>query len=92
MNWIIDNQKSRRNLSPEQLSYLRDKRYNLEKTSGHGKSVPENQRQTTAERLANEYGVSRDTIEEDAQFSAAVDTLEEQARQDIRLSCFTLRL
>jgi len=35
INWIINNQLSKRNLSLNQISYLRGKRYNLEKQS-HG--------------------------------------------------------
>jgi hypothetical protein len=34
----------------------------------------------TRERLADAYGVSRDTIERDGQFAEAVDTLEAQVR------------
>ena len=37
-NWIIDNQLSRRNITPEQASYLRGKRYLSEK-----KEIGENQ-------------------------------------------------
>jgi hypothetical protein len=59
VNWIIANQLTRRNLAPEQKSYLQGKRYNLEKRQdgGHGdqKSAPENQGPMTAERLAIEY-------------------------------------
>ncbi|WP_013334984.1 hypothetical protein [Gloeothece verrucosa] len=32
--WLINNQLGRRNLSPEQISYLRGQRYNLEKGQG----------------------------------------------------------
>jgi hypothetical protein len=77
-----------RNLDPEARSYLRGKRYNLEKRQdgGHGdqKSAPENQGPTTAQRLGDQYGVSRDTIERDGAFAEAVDTLEQQVRQDLR--------
>ena len=58
-------------------SYLRGKRYNQEKTKGHGaKSVHQNDGQHTAERLAKEYGVSKPTIERDGKFAEAVDTIE----------------
>jgi hypothetical protein len=84
---MIANQLGRRNLTPAQKSYLRGKRYNLERGArgGDQKSNPENQG-STAQRLADEYQVSRDTIEKDAQFAEAVDTLEAQVRQDIRQS------
>jgi hypothetical protein len=62
-------------------------RYNLEKKAEGRLSgkLPENQGET-AERLADEYQVSRDTIEKDGQFAEAVDTLETEVRQDIRAS------
>ncbi len=55
-NWIVDNQLGRRNATPEAQSYLRGKRYNREKTLGHGaKSARHNDGQITAARLAEEY-------------------------------------
>jgi hypothetical protein len=82
INWIIANQLGRRNLTPEQKSYLQGKRYNLEKRQdgGHGaqQSGSENQTPNTAERLADEYGVAESTIKADAEFADAVDTLEER--------------
>jgi hypothetical protein len=69
MNWIINNQLGRRNVTPEQASYLRGKRYNMEKvsepfkgnqyTGGRDQNDPQ---QKTAARLADEYGVSEPTI------------------------------
>jgi hypothetical protein len=87
INWIIDNQLGRRNMTPEAKSYLRGKRYNIEKRQGERTDLtsPENQgKSTTAERLAKTYQVSRDTIEKDAQFAEAIDTLEAEVKQDIR--------
>jgi hypothetical protein len=84
INWIIANQLGRRNLTPEQKSYLRGKRYNLEKTGGHGKSAPNFQEQNASKRLAKEYNVVPATIQADGQFASAIDTLEAQVRQDIR--------
>jgi hypothetical protein len=60
---------------------LRGKRYNLEKRQGERTDLtsPENrEKSTTAQRLADHYQVSRDTIEKDRAFAEAVDTLEEQ--------------
>jgi hypothetical protein len=83
-----ENQLGRRNLTPEQRSYLRGKRYNLEKRqdSGHGdhKSARHNDGPNTAERLAKESKVGERTIERDAECAAAVDTLDDQVRADIR--------
>jgi hypothetical protein len=88
INWMIATQLGRRNLTPEQKSYLRGKRYNLEKRQdgGHGdqKSGAENQRPKTDERLADEYNVAPSTIRADAEFADAVETLEDQVRADIR--------
>jgi hypothetical protein len=57
--WIVKNQLGRRNLTPQQSSYLRGKWYNEEKTAGHGaKSEYQNDTQitTTAERIAAHTG------------------------------------
>jgi len=63
INWIINNQLGRRNLHPDQASYLRGKRYNGEKRQdgGHGDQKSGNQIDNpikTHERLAEEYKVS----------------------------------
>lgn len=87
VNWIIANQLGRRNLTEEQKSYLRGKRFNLEKwKKGQPYNRYENHTdsQRTAERLATEYKVSPGTINADGAFATAVDTLEAQVRQDIR--------
>jgi hypothetical protein len=95
VNWIIANQLGRRNLTPEQKSYLRGKRYNLEKkregapegNQNAAKQRSENQNvETTRDRLAKEYGVTGSTISEDAEFAEGVDTLEEKVCKDIRQS------
>lgn len=84
-NWIIANQLGRRNLTPEQKSYLRGKRYNLEKQSQGGDHKSKSKNDTLMrEKLAQEYVVSPATITNDAQFATAIDTLEAQVRQDIR--------
>lgn len=87
MEWIVTNQLGRRNLTPEQKSYLRGKRYNLEKQR---QGRPEESSQSekisgeTHKRLAAEYHVSPTTITRDGEFAEAVDTLEEQVRTEIR--------
>jgi len=79
INWIINNQLGRRNLHPDQASYLRGKRYNGEKQDkgGDRKSIDQNDPliESTADRLATEYKVSAPTIKRDGQFAAAVDAL-----------------
>ncbi len=88
ITWIINNQLGRRNLTPEQASYLRGQRYNREKTAGHGaKSGYQNDNQKTHERLADEYKVGPATIVRDGQFAQAVDmagdVLGENVKQEI---------
>jgi phage N-6-adenine-methyltransferase len=78
-DWIDAHQLGRRNLTPEQMSLLRGRRYNrLKKAAHRPEKVPQSEgvfSGETAERLADEYGVSRATIERDGQFAAAVDKL-----------------
>ena len=83
--WIIENQISRRNLNPMQLSYFRGLHYKADKKS-HGdiNRTVENplnnaslqnanlQTGSTAKRLADKYKISRDTIIRDEKLA---DTL-----------------
>lgn len=79
--WIIRNQLGRRNLTPEQASYLRGKQYNAEKRpdGGHGdqRSGYQNDTPKTRDRLAAEHNVSGPTISRDGAFAAAVDAIAE---------------
>ena len=78
MDWMIDNQLSRRNLPPMLLRYLRGKRYLLEKQQGKRHDLTSDQidqKLTTADKLAKQYGVSAPTIRRDAAFAHDVDTL-----------------
>lgn len=79
INWIINNQLGRRNVTSEQASYLRGKRYNMEKVDHGGDRKSKDQNDllngTTATRLADEYKVSEPTIKRDGKFAEAVDTL-----------------
>jgi hypothetical protein len=89
INWIIANQLGRRNITPEQKSYLRGKRYNLEKQSHGGErhaeeASSEKPNLKTAQKLAKEYRVNAETIVTDGQFAEAVDTLDQQVRRDIK--------
>ena len=79
INWIINNQLGRRNLHPDQASYLRGKRYNAEKQD-HGGQVRGSRDQNdpsierTADRLATEYKVSAPTIKRDGNYAAKIST------------------
>ena len=96
--WIISTQVSRRNLNPLQLSHFRGLHYNTDKrmrgnASGRNQHSEEMsqigtfpQAESTASRLADKYGVSRNTIQRDAQVSSAICAIGEishYARQKI---------
>lgn len=81
-DWIDANQLGRRNLGADQMSLLRGRRYNRTKQQGartDKTSAHFEQKLTTAEKLAAEYGVSRETIKRDGQYAAAVEQLREAA-------------
>ncbi len=89
-DWIISNQLGRRNLTPEAVSYLRGKRYNLQKRQGKRNDLTSgqsDQKLESAARIAAEYKVGERTIRRDAQYSKAVDTradvVGEQVRTDL---------
>lgn len=87
IEWIIANQLGRRNLTDEQKSYLRGKRYQAEKRTdgGHGDQKSGDHSDTpipTAAKLAEEYGVSVPTIKRDQDFAEAVDAIAEAQRRE----------
>jgi hypothetical protein len=79
--WICANQNARRNITPEQKAYLQGRMYKAEKKKAGARTdlaSPQNgERLTTAERIAAELGVSKNTIERAWQYARAVDTLAE---------------
>lgn len=86
-NWIIENQLGRRNLTEEQKSYLRGKRYNREKRQGKRTDLtcPQNEdKLKTAECLGNEYKVSRATIERDGDYTKAIDTIADNCGEETK--------
>jgi hypothetical protein len=86
IQWMIDLQLSRRNLTPERQSYLRGRRYNEEKceyggdrkSSGHCDHLIR-----TDEKLASEYGIAPKTIRRDALFASAIDALPSEERMAV---------
>lgn len=79
---MINNQLGRRNLSKETMSYLRGFQFEREKKkrefngNQYNKEVNrQNDGSATAERLATQHNVSPRTIERDADYSKAVDTI-----------------
>ncbi len=77
INWVIDNQLSRRNLDPFEVSILRGKKYLLEKQSHGGvrKASCKNCNLKTQDKISQETGVSPRTIIYDAQLAQAVEDL-----------------
>jgi phage N-6-adenine-methyltransferase len=81
LDWIDRNQLGRRNLTPEQMSLLRGRRYNRLKRQdgGHGdqKSGGNFCTPNVAENLASQHGVSARTIKNDGQFANDIEKLKE---------------
>lgn len=80
MDWMINHQLGRRNLTKEQASYLRGLRYQNEKAQGKRSDLTSGQidqksNSSTAARLAEEYGVSEVTIRRDGEFAEAIDKI-----------------
>lgn len=93
IEWIIANQFARRNLTEEQKSYLRGKRYASEKKSRGAPTGNENAAKqkgqnvpivSTADKLATEYSVDAKTIKRDAKFAEAVDSIAGNAGQEAK--------
>ena len=84
--YIIRNQLSRRNLTPEAASYLRGKRYLENRRQGVPSEPPsgQNDRKPLSERLAEEYKVGEKTIRRDGHFAKAVDAIAENCGGDAR--------
>ena len=93
LNWIISNQLGRRNLNPNQIAYLRGKRYETEKKivsneSGANQYTKEvgshlATQPKTSEVLGSEYGVHQSTISRSANFAKAVDILPAEIKTEV---------
>ena len=87
--WIINHQLGRRNLTKQQASYLRGLRYNAEK-NGHGGDRRSNgssghsDHLKTADKLADQYAVSPETIRRDGAFARDVDTIARNCGSEAR--------
>lgn len=92
INWIIENQLGRRNLTPEQKLYLIGKKYKEEKkqigapegNKNAQKQCPQNKdidnTKRTVEKIAEQHKVSKATVERAEKFAEAIDTIAETAR------------
>lgn len=87
--WICKNQCGRRNISDAQKAYLRGKQYEAEKriqgTNNQHKQKSEKAQNepfhSTAEKIAKEHGVGKETIKRDAKFARAVDAIGESSQE-----------
>lgn len=88
INWIINNQLGRRNVTPEQASYLRGKRYNMEKAQGSRTDLTsdhfDRKLGATDARLADEFKMSAPTIRRDGKYAVDVDTLSDAIGDEAR--------
>jgi hypothetical protein len=85
MDWIDKNQLGRRNLTPDQMSLIRGRRYNrLKMTPGKPKKQCGQNAHIgglVRDRIAAEHGVDSTTIGRDAKFATALEQLPEVAQQ-----------
>lgn len=97
VDWIINQQLGRRNLTPEQKTYLIGKRYTSERLARGrppSEESPEESAEepgeseavngSTADRLAEEYGTSPRTITRAAAYSEALDLVGERIGADVK--------
>jgi hypothetical protein len=88
-DFMIDNQLGRRNLTPEQMSYLRGLKYrNQRQLTGRPIQEPtiatkETQVQRTRDKLAKQFNVSPSTILRDSEYSEGLDRLTPDLKQDV---------
>ncbi len=89
-DWIDANQLGRRNLTPDQMRYIRGRRYErLKKPKGgtganQHVQIAQNGPSATAEKLAKEHGVSRNTIKRDSEFYKEVEELKKVRPEDAK--------
>ncbi len=81
--YMIDYQLGRRNLNPEQASYLRGMRYNQQKAQRGSNLRVGSPQQNVAETLATEYGVSSRTIKRDGEFAASLEKVDPDTKRDV---------
>jgi hypothetical protein len=87
MNYVIDHQLARRNLSDIEKSCLIGMRYLTEKKASHRPSSDELHQNDgvtgeTAQKIAEKNGVSQATVERDAVLAVAIDKLRKEAGDD----------
>lgn len=92
-DFMIDNQLGRRNLTPEQMSYLRGLKYRNERQAA-GRPIQDRASaadeesdttvaQRTQDRLAKQFNVSPRTIHRDREYSEGIDKLTPELKQEV---------
>ncbi len=76
-DYMINFQLGRRNLTPEQASYLRGLRYNKLKEGNRFDRI------NVAQQLAEEYSVSTRTIKRDSDYAKGVDGLSPELKNEV---------
>lgn len=87
LDWLIDNQLGRRNLTKNELDYYIGKKYNRLKQQGKRTDLTSGnfyQKLQTSETLAGEHGVSEKTVRNDGKYTEAVDRLADSLGADLR--------
>lgn len=82
-DYMIDFQLGRRNLTPEQASYLRGLRYLQQKSMRGGDKFSSEGQQDVSIALGTEYGVSSRTIKRDGEFASGLNKLSTSLKQEI---------
>lgn len=97
IQWVIDNQIGRRNLSDERRAYYRGKEYLSRKKSHGDASRTKNEENPmispsaqnahlgndTAKEVAGKHGVNPSTVRRDAEYAKAVDTLQPDEKEEV---------
>lgn len=97
IDWIIDNQIGRRNLTQQQTSYYRGVKYERLKKRQGGRSdrefgVEEIATPKTADVIAEQHGVSERTVRNDAAYARAIDAIAETAGEEVKQQILTSEL
>ncbi len=82
-DYMINYQLGRRNLTPEQASYLRGIRYLQQKSMRGANLNADETAGNVADRLGEEYGVSSRTIRRDGDFAAGIEKLTPELKRDV---------
>jgi len=93
LDWIIRNQMSRRNVTPEQRDYLMGKLYKENKKKWGGNHVAEasvqNDNLKTNEKIADQFKVNQSTVQRAERFTDAVDKIASTCGDSIKKHILT---